>query len=72
MDPGPHRYPALAEGWTGDHIVFSGLMMMIGVKRQWRMTWIRTRDDRFRFVNEERNQDGSWAYRDQWRRVRQR
>jgi hypothetical protein len=31
------------------------------------MTWTRTGDDRFQFVNEERNLDGSWAYIDEWR-----
>ena len=56
-----------SQGWTGDQIVFSGLMTMIGINREWRMTWTRSDDRRFSFVNEERNEDGSWAHIDQWR-----
>ena len=60
------------EGWTGDKISFSGLMTMIGITCDWRMTWTKTGDDQFSFVNEERNEDGSWAYIDQWRFRRKR
>jgi hypothetical protein len=55
------------DGWRGDEIAFSGLMTMIGVECEWRMTWTRCGGDRFRFVNEERSADGSWAYIDEWR-----
>jgi hypothetical protein len=56
-----------AEGWKGDSIAFTGLMTMIGINTEWRMTWTRQGPDRFAFVNEERVSDGSWAYIDQWR-----
>jgi hypothetical protein len=56
-----------SDGWTGDHIVFSGLMTMIGINCDWRMTWTKESADEFSFVNEERNDDGSWAYIDEWR-----
>lgn len=55
------------EGWLGDQIVFSGLMTMIGINCEWRMTWTKVGGDEFRFVNEERASDGSWAYIDEWR-----
>jgi hypothetical protein len=54
-------------GWTDDQIVFSGLMTMVGIDCEWRMTWTRMGDDRFRLVNEERNEDGLWSYIDEWR-----
>jgi hypothetical protein len=54
-------------GWTGENIEFSGLMTMIGENCEWRMTWTRNGSDQFSFINEERNEDGSWAYIDQWR-----
>jgi hypothetical protein len=54
-------------GWTGNDIVFTGLMTMIGIECEWRMRWTRTSDDEFAFVNEERMPDGSWAYIDEWR-----
>jgi hypothetical protein len=54
------------EGWAGKHLVFTGLMTMIGINREWRMTWAREGDARFSFTNEERNGDGSWAYIDEW------
>ena len=64
-----------SEGWThtadGDQIVFTGLMTMIGINRDWRMTWTRKGSDEFGFINEERAEDapssGSWAYIDEWR-----
>ena len=55
------------DGWIGNRIVFSGLMTMIGVNCDWRMTWTRDGENHFSFVNEERNDDGSWAYIDEWR-----
>jgi hypothetical protein len=54
-----------SEGWVGDQIVFTGLMTMIGINCDWRMTWTRRRPDEFGFVNEERT-DGFWAYIDEW------
>ena len=42
-------------------------MTMIGENCQWRMTWTRNGSDQFSFINEERDEDGSWAYIDQWR-----
>jgi hypothetical protein len=56
-----------ANGWVGDQIVFSGFMTMIGVSCDWRMTWTKKNDDQFGFLNEERNEAGSWIYIDQWR-----
>ena len=55
------------QGWTGDRIVFSGLLTMIGIDCEWRMTWTKTGPDEFGFVNEEQTPDGSWAYVDEWR-----
>jgi hypothetical protein len=54
-------------GWAGSQIVFTGLMTMIGVECQWRMTWTKVSDDEFNFVNEERLADGSWSHIDEWR-----
>jgi hypothetical protein len=59
-----------SEGWVGNQIVFAGLMTMIGINCEWRMTWAKRGDDRFSFVNEERSQDGSWLYIDEWRFTR--
>jgi hypothetical protein len=56
-----------AEGWMGNRIVFSGLMTMVGINCDWRMTWTKLSNDEFGFVNEERASDGSWAYIDEWR-----
>jgi hypothetical protein len=56
-----------APGWTEGNIEFTGLMTMIGENCEWRMTWTRNGSDQFSFINEERNEDGSWAYIDQWR-----
>jgi hypothetical protein len=61
------RTAGSSEGKPGNQIAFSGLMTMIGINCEWRMTWTRERDDHFHFVNEERNGDGSWAYIDEWR-----
>jgi len=55
------------EGRTGHQIVFRGLMTMIGLTRDWRMTWTKSSADEFGFVNEERNEEGSWAHIDEWR-----
>jgi hypothetical protein len=41
-------------------------MTMIGVNCEWRMTWGREERGQFSFINEERNEDGSWAYIDEW------
>jgi hypothetical protein len=54
-------------GWIGSQIAFTGLMTMIGVECEWRMTWSRAGDNEFGFVNEERLPDGSWSYIDEWR-----
>jgi len=53
-------------GWARDQIVFTGLMTMIGIDCEWRMTWTRDGEDAFGFVNEERRADGSWSYIDEW------
>ena len=55
-----------SEGWTGDRIVFTGLMTMIGVNCEWRLTLHRKCPDEFSFINEERGPDGAWLYIDQW------
>ena len=60
------------EGWRGNQIVFSGLMTMIGIDCDWRMTWTKQSDDEFLFVNEERRADGEWDYIDEWRFRRKR
>ena len=54
-------------GWTDAGISFSGPMTMIGLDREWRMTWTTTGDDAFKFVNEERVSNGDWIYIDEWR-----
>ena len=56
-----------ANGWQGNQIVFTGPMLMIGIDCEWRMTWSKSSDDQFRFVNEEKTEDGTWAYVDEWR-----
>jgi hypothetical protein len=53
-------------GWIGDRITFTGLMTMIGVECDWRMTWTKESGGTFGFVNEERLADGTWAYIDEW------
>jgi hypothetical protein len=57
-------------GWTDNAIAFSGLMTMIGLDREWRMTWTRHSDDSFTFVNEELAADRTWCYIDEWRFTR--
>ncbi len=57
-------------GWDGDSLPFVGLMTMIGVNVEWRLTLIRHGDHQFSFLNEERGEDGSWCYIDQWRFTR--
>jgi hypothetical protein len=56
-----------SQGWVDEKIVFSGLMTMIGIDCEWRMTWTKEGVNRFAFINEERGDDGSWAYIDEWR-----
>jgi hypothetical protein len=56
-----------SRGWDGDEIVFTGLMTMIGIECEWRMRWMKSGEDAFGFVNEERAADGSWLYIDEWR-----
>ena len=56
-----------SEGWVGDQIVFTGLMTMLGINCDWRMTWTRQGPGQFGFVNEERTENGSWACIDEWR-----
>jgi hypothetical protein len=51
------------EGWRENQIVFSGLMTMLGVDCDWRMTWTKHSDHEFVFVNEERV-GGAWEYID--------
>lgn len=48
----------------GNKIVFTGLMTMIGIECEWRMTWTKTSNDEFGFVNEEFLADGPWSYID--------
>jgi len=55
------------DGWIGDQIIFTGLMTMIGINCQWRMTWNKKSEDEFGFVNEEQAAEGSWVYIDEWR-----
>lgn len=56
-----------AEGWRDDQIAFTGLMTMLGINVEWRLTWHRQGPDQFFFTNEERNQDGAWCSIDEWR-----
>ena len=53
-------------GWEGDRMVFSGRMIMLGIDCQWRMTWMKTSDDTFAFVNQELLENGTWGYVDEW------
>jgi hypothetical protein len=57
-----------SEGWVGDEIVFTGLMTMIGINCEWRLTLDHRGSNEFGFVNEERDPDGSenWLYIDEW------
>jgi hypothetical protein len=58
------------DGWTNGRIAFTGPMMMLGINCDWRLTYLRDGNDRFSFVNEERKDDGSWEYIDEWRFLR--
>jgi hypothetical protein len=60
------------QGWIGERIIFPGFMTMIGINCEWRMTWTKPGNDQFGFINEERNERGSWAYIDEWRFKRKR
>jgi hypothetical protein len=60
------------QGWTGNQITFSGLMTMIGINCEWQMVWTKTSEDKFNFINQERNEDGTWSYIDEWRFQRKR
>ena len=50
------------EGWQRERIAFWGLMTMIGIDTEWRMTWTKMGNDQFSFTNEERLPDGSWVF----------
>ena len=54
-------------GWQRDSIAFSGLMTMLGIELEWKMTWIKESRDRFRFINEEREGNEGWKFIDEWR-----
>jgi hypothetical protein len=54
------------EGWSGNHIVFTGLMTMIGFNCEWRMRYTKESPVAFSFINEERDATGSWDYIDEW------
>jgi hypothetical protein len=56
-----------SDGWAGNRIVFLGMMTMLGIDCEWRMSWTRHGDGEFSFVNERLGGDGSWEYIDQWR-----
>ena len=58
------------QGWIGDRIVFSGSMTMIGINCEWRMTWTKTSEDTFHFVNEQIGTGRCWEYIDEWRFTR--
>jgi hypothetical protein len=55
------------DGWQRDSIAFSGLMTMLGIELEWKMTWIKESRDRFRFINEEREGNEGWKFIDEWR-----
>jgi len=54
-------------GWTGNSIVFTGMMTMVGINCEWRMTWVKESEESFHFVNEELGTGGDWQYVDEWR-----
>ena len=58
------------DGWTDNQIIFTGPLTMIGVDCEWRMSWTKTSEDEFQFVNEEKNEEGGWTYIDEWRFIR--
>lgn len=53
-------------GWSDGRIVFGGRMIMLGIDCEWRMSWLRKGEDAFSFTNEERLDDGTWGYIDEW------
>jgi hypothetical protein len=55
-----------SSGWLENCIVFSGLMTMIGIDCEWRMSWTKVSYDAFSFVNEQLGTDGRWEYVDEW------
>ena len=57
-------------GWAGNTLAFTGLMTMIGIDTDWRLSLNRESADRFSFVNEERAENVSWTYIDEWRFTR--
>jgi len=59
------------DGWRDNQIHFTGLMTMLGVTCEWRMRWKKESDDRFSFMNEERDAAGSWIYIDEWHFMRE-
>jgi|SRR5579871_4234016 len=59
------------QGWSENRIVFSGLMTMIGIDCQWRMSWTKESDNAFGFVNEELGADGCWHFIDEWQFYRE-
>lgn len=56
-----------ADGWRANQIAFTGLMTMLGINTDWRITWRRENENQFSFTNEEKAEDGSWVYIDEWR-----
>jgi hypothetical protein len=54
------------QGWIRDRIVFSGMMTMIGIDCEWRMTWTKASHGAYGFVNEEFAPDGFWECIDEW------
>jgi hypothetical protein len=59
-----------ASEWEGNRLAFTGLITMIGIDTEWRLTLVKDSPDRYLLVNEERAEDGSWAYIDEWRFTR--
>ncbi|HME08139.1 MAG TPA: hypothetical protein VKG25_13875, partial [Bryobacteraceae bacterium] len=53
-------------GCRGNQIVFEGRMTMIGVDCELRQVWTKISADEYRFVNHDRQPDGSWSYADEW------
>ncbi len=64
---GSYRMLRSKQGWIGNQISFQGLMTMIGIVCDWRMTWTKAGDDKFGFINEEKLRDGPWSFIDEWR-----
>ena len=58
------------DGWVDGRIVFSGMMTMLGIDCEWRMTWTKESENTFGFVNEELGANGAWEYIDEWRFTR--